>query len=70
MARRGLVKKRRPGQPILAKEPIEDGADALALRGKQTMARQEIARVLIGDRQPATSLGHRRALFHVHHPIR
>src|SRR5438067_13351083 len=38
-------------QPVLPKEPIENGVDAVALGGKQAVARQEIAGVLIGDRE-------------------
>src|SRR5919109_322994 len=38
-------------QSVLAKEPIEDGLDAVALGGEQTVARQEIPGVLVGDRQ-------------------
>jgi hypothetical protein len=41
----------RAWQAILAKEAIEDGAHALALGGEQAVARQEVAGVLIGDRQ-------------------
>src|SRR2546429_4081016 len=39
------------GQPVLPKEPIENGVDAVALGGKQAVAREKIAGVLIGDRK-------------------
>src|SRR5438552_4157293 len=39
------------GQPVLPKEPIENGVDAVALGGQQAVARQKIAGVLIGDRK-------------------
>src|SRR5256885_6421214 len=39
------------GQPVLPKEPIENGVDAVALGGKHAVARQKIAGVLIGDRE-------------------
>ena len=37
------------GEPILAEQSIEDRAHAAALGREQAMARQEIARVLVGD---------------------
>ena len=46
-----IVGANRVRQPVLAKQPIEDGAHALAFGGEQAVARQQIARVLIGDRQ-------------------
>src|SRR4030095_9097682 len=38
-------------QSVLAKETIEDGADPLALGGEQAVAAEEVARVLVRDRQ-------------------
>ena len=46
-----VVRANRAGQPVLAKEAIEDGPHADASRGQQALAPQQIARVLIGDRQ-------------------
>jgi hypothetical protein len=38
-------------QPVLPKEPIEDGAHAHAFGGEQAVTRQQIASVLVGNRQ-------------------
>ena len=38
-------------QPVLAKEAIEDGADALALGREQAVTAEQVARVLVCDRQ-------------------
>ena len=46
-----IVGANRARQPVLPKEPIEDGAHAVTFRGQQTVACQEIARVLIRDRE-------------------
>src|SRR5713101_3015178 len=40
-----------PRQPVLAKEALEDGADALALGREQAVTAEQVARVLVGDRQ-------------------
>src|SRR5260370_29502954 len=39
------------GQAILPEEPVEDGAHAVALRGEQAVTGEEVAGVLVGDRQ-------------------
>jgi hypothetical protein len=46
-----IVRANRARQPVFAKQPIEDRTHTLALGGEQAVARQEIARVLVGDRQ-------------------
>src|SRR5437773_7562025 len=46
-----IVGANRAGQPVLAKQSVEDGAHALPLGGEQAVARQQIASVLIGNRQ-------------------
>ena len=46
-----VVGANRAGQAVLAEQPVEDGADAVALGGEQAVTRQEIAGVLVGDRQ-------------------
>ncbi len=38
-------------QPVLAEEALEDRADALALGREQALTAEQVARVLIGDRQ-------------------
>jgi hypothetical protein len=49
-----VVGTNRTRQPVLAKQPVEDGADADALRAEQAMTGQQIASVLVGDRQRVT----------------
>jgi hypothetical protein len=46
-----VIGANRAGQAILAKESIEDGAYAPSSGGEPAVARQEIAGVLVGDRQ-------------------
>ena len=41
----------RPRQAVLPEEPFEDRAHLLALRSEQAVASQEVAGVLVGDRQ-------------------
>ena len=49
--RHAVVGANRPGQPILAEEAIEDGPHARALRREQAVAREQVAGVLVGDRE-------------------
>lgn len=46
-----IVRADRPGQPVLAKEPLEDRTHPVTLHREQAVARQEIPGVLVGDRQ-------------------
>lgn len=49
--RHAVVRANRARQPVLAKQPVEDRAHAVAFRREEAVARQEIAGVLVGDRQ-------------------
>src|SRR5207237_9201684 len=49
-----VVGANRARQPILAKQAIEDRAHPVSFRREQAVAREEIAGVLVGDRQRIT----------------
>ncbi len=49
--RHAVVDANSPGQPVLAKEAIEEGADALAPGREQAVTAEQVARVLVRDRQ-------------------
>jgi len=49
--RHAVVGAKGPRQAVLAEEAIEDGSDARALGREQAVAAQQVARVLVRDRQ-------------------
>ncbi len=52
--RHAVVRADRTREPVLPEQPLEDRPPAVSLGGAQAVARQEIARVLIGHRQRIT----------------
>jgi hypothetical protein len=49
--RHAVVRANGARQPVLAEEAVEDRADALALGREQAVTAEQVARVLVGDRE-------------------
>lgn len=59
--RHAIVGANRAGQPEVLERPFEDGEGELLLRGRERLARQEVATGEVGDRQRDSSSADPRA---------